>query len=63
MKILTSPDTLNKFIDPMAQKFSPTAKDDKFGLYWNKNAATLADVDLLAKYLQNVTSHWTNILI
>lgn len=34
---IVSPKTLNRIIGPIAQKYLPRAKDDKFGLYWNKN--------------------------
>lgn len=35
---LVSP--LNKIIGKIAQKYLPRVKDDKFGLYWNKNKNT-----------------------
>ena len=35
METVVSPDTVNKIIGPIAQKYLPIAKDDKFGLYWN----------------------------
>lgn len=34
---IVSPNTLNKIIGPIAQKYLPRAKDNKFGLYWNKH--------------------------
>lgn len=37
---IVSPETLNKIIGKIAQKYLPRIKDDKFGLYWNKNKNT-----------------------
>lgn len=34
--IVYSPDTLDKIIVPIAQKFLPRAKYDKYCLYWNE---------------------------
>ena len=34
MEIIVSPDT--KIFGPIAQKYLPTVKDDKLGLYWVK---------------------------
>lgn len=34
---IVSPQTLNQIIGPLAQKYLPRTKDNKFGLYWNKH--------------------------
>ena len=36
METVVSPDSLKKIIRPIAQKYLPRAKNDKFGLDWNK---------------------------
>src|SRR5436190_22463892 len=33
---VVSPNTLDVILGPIAQKYLPRAKDDKFGLYWDK---------------------------
>lgn len=36
MESVGSTNTLNKIIDKISLKYLPRAKDNKFGLYWNK---------------------------